>query len=384
VSGSVSEPRRRREDGSIAVVTALLLVVFLGVTAIAVDLGSAWSTRQDAITDVDAAALAAARTFEADRLFGNTWYHGDNVSDPYPGSGASSYGQPNPFHKCGEVGGSASMRILVVDEARAVLQANRGASALGEVTIHCPTRTVTVTARQTAEAVVADEVTAEVRAVARAVEREGGDLMPVALCLDTPGIQDFLAAADPVGMRRTLPFESSPTEERCGQASAPNWGWWGASNTATLRSWARRTIPAGVDVSLPPDTSCTGPAQPTSEHCVGDTGLRSAALGYGGLRTRECPMSLALERCQVVTFVVFDELICSGPDGSNCASGAEYRPYAFLDAIVRNVQPNTPAASIELEFRAWRDDPEDPPTGQITSYLCDVDGTPADHDACEG
>jgi Flp pilus assembly protein TadG len=371
VSGPVSEPRRRREDGSIAVVTALLLVVFLGATAIAVDLGSAWSTRQDVITDVDAAALAAARAFEADRLYGNTWYNSGN-------------GHPTPFHKCGEAAGSPSMRELVVNEARAVLQANRGASALGEVTIYCPNRTVTVTARQTAQGVAADDVTAEVRAVARAVEREGGDLMPVALCLDTPGIQEFLAAADPVGMQRTLPFESAPTEEKCGQASAPNWGWWGASNTETLRSWARQIVPSGVDVSLPPDTSCSGPAQPTSEHCVGDTGLRSSALAYGGLRTRECPMSLALERCQVVTFVVFDELICSGPDGSNCASGAEYRPYAFLDAIVRGVQPNTPAASITLEFRAWRDDPDDPPTGQITSYLCDVDGTPDDHDACEG
>lgn len=51
------------EAGAVAVVVALLFAtVFIGVAAVAIDLGSLWATQRSLVTDTDAAALAAART----------------------------------------------------------------------------------------------------------------------------------------------------------------------------------------------------------------------------------------------------------------------------------------------------------------------------------
>ena len=60
-SSQVAELRCREDDGAVAVVVALTLVVLLGFGALAIDLGSAWVTKRDLVTDLDAAALAGAQ-----------------------------------------------------------------------------------------------------------------------------------------------------------------------------------------------------------------------------------------------------------------------------------------------------------------------------------
>lgn len=52
--------RHSADDGASAVLVAILLFVFVGVAALAVDLGSGYSTKRDLLVDTDAAALAAA------------------------------------------------------------------------------------------------------------------------------------------------------------------------------------------------------------------------------------------------------------------------------------------------------------------------------------
>lgn len=55
--------RANRQDGAVAVIVAIVLMVLVGMAAFAVDLGIAYNTRQDLQTATDAAALAAAMEF---------------------------------------------------------------------------------------------------------------------------------------------------------------------------------------------------------------------------------------------------------------------------------------------------------------------------------
>lgn len=56
----------RQESGAVAVVVAICLMALLGIAALAVDLGSAWSTKRDLVTDTDAAALAGSKVLKRD------------------------------------------------------------------------------------------------------------------------------------------------------------------------------------------------------------------------------------------------------------------------------------------------------------------------------
>ncbi len=56
------------ERGYIIVTTAMLLVVFLGFGALAIDVGLLYSARTSAQRAADAAALAGAFTFVADKF----------------------------------------------------------------------------------------------------------------------------------------------------------------------------------------------------------------------------------------------------------------------------------------------------------------------------
>lgn len=54
--------RRTREDGAIAVMTAILMVVLMGAGALAVDLGNAWARKRAIQNSADLAALAGAQS----------------------------------------------------------------------------------------------------------------------------------------------------------------------------------------------------------------------------------------------------------------------------------------------------------------------------------
>lgn len=56
---------RRRDDGAVAVVVAIMSIVLFGMGAMAVDLGNAWSRKRMTQTDADLAALAGAAQLPA-------------------------------------------------------------------------------------------------------------------------------------------------------------------------------------------------------------------------------------------------------------------------------------------------------------------------------
>ena len=53
--------KTRAEDGATAVLVAICLLLLVGAGAIAIDLGSAWTTKRSLVVDTDSAALAGAR-----------------------------------------------------------------------------------------------------------------------------------------------------------------------------------------------------------------------------------------------------------------------------------------------------------------------------------
>ena len=53
---------RRREEGAVAVIVALVLLVFIAAVALAVDVGGLMLHRRGLVNSSDAAALSAART----------------------------------------------------------------------------------------------------------------------------------------------------------------------------------------------------------------------------------------------------------------------------------------------------------------------------------
>lgn len=53
------------EDGAVAIIVAISLLLLMGAVAIAVDLGSAWETKREMVIDTDAAALAGAQKLAA-------------------------------------------------------------------------------------------------------------------------------------------------------------------------------------------------------------------------------------------------------------------------------------------------------------------------------
>ena len=61
--------RHRREEGAVAIMVALLLVVFMAAVALTVDVGGLYLRRRALVNGSDSAALSAARTCA--RGFGN-------------------------------------------------------------------------------------------------------------------------------------------------------------------------------------------------------------------------------------------------------------------------------------------------------------------------
>jgi len=57
----LSAQRLRRDDGAVAVITALLMVALLGFAAVSVDVGANYAERRQLQNGADAAALAVAQ-----------------------------------------------------------------------------------------------------------------------------------------------------------------------------------------------------------------------------------------------------------------------------------------------------------------------------------
>lgn len=347
------------EDGGVAVIVAISLLLLVGAAALAIDLGSAWATKRDLNTDLDAASTAAART-----LAEGTRYAPERC-----------VGTPE-----------STLQVDVESMTGQLVAANGGATQVEAVEIDCDRRTVTVRGNQDAQTTFArvlgvDEVTPGAYSVARAVMGDGGRVLPLSLCLFGAEIQEFLAANQPGGFVRTLQYGTVGFQ--CGDDPA-NMGWWPSNDANTLRGFIDNGLP--VDVSLPPDIACdtsgvSGKTPDQDGWCVAGPGNMSNLLPrvnqvYG------CGTGPPVWECQVVTFLVHDASYCPGP-GNSCGQNSELRPYAFLDAVVRGQTGNGNNSRITLEFLEIRTDPGSAIFRPASSFMCSADGAPTGDPNCD-
>jgi Flp pilus assembly protein TadG len=349
------------EEGVVAVVVAISLFLLFGAAALAIDLGSGWATKRDLNTDLDAAALAGARTLADETRV-------DASSCPAGGSATSS------------------LQTAVESSVDSLVTANGDRATVQDVVIDCDRRTVRVVGSQQAQTTFAgvlgvNEINPAGYAVARAMAGPGR-VLPLSLCLFGEEIQDFLAAGQPEGFTRQLRYGTTGFE--CGDDPA-NYGWWPSNSNAQLQDYIRNGLPA--EPTLPPNISCdtTGLATGSNEeatqdgYCIGSSGHNSNLLPlideiYG---CENAPTS----SCTIVTFLVHDDSYCDGP-GNSCGQAAEYRPYAFLDAIVRGVSGNGANQRLTLEFVELRTGPDETVSRASSSSLCSADGAPAGDPNC--
>jgi hypothetical protein len=199
--------REDREAGAVAVVVALLFAtVFIGVAAVAIDLGSLWATQRSLVTDTDAAALAAARTLsEMTRA----------ECETQRGLALSGSGQ-------------------VYNQVDELLRTNTPTDELIEVRIACGQRAgkVRVDARQPAISAFSGALgVTEPSAVGRSVAewtRPGFNPIPLAVCDEL--LKDVTPQAEV-----TITYKSAEQDGDCldwlgvetaSDAYAPgNWGW---------------------------------------------------------------------------------------------------------------------------------------------------------------
>jgi hypothetical protein len=204
---------QRGEEGAVAVIVAILFAtVFIAAAAIAIDLGSMWSSQRSLVTDTDAAALAAARTLSEMRQSECLAQR----SQAQAGTG------------------------VVYTEVQSVLHANTPSDELISVEIECRRRTgkVTVVANQPAIGVFAGAMGNPEPSVGGRSSAEwsnpGYDPLPLAVCetifdgVDAPPTQHDIV----------IPYKGAGGEDSdCpdwlgvdtdSDAYAPgNWGWLG-------------------------------------------------------------------------------------------------------------------------------------------------------------
>lgn len=348
------------DDGAVAVVVAASLFMFLAFAAIAIDLGSAWETKRDLNTDLDAAALAGARTLA------------DAITEA-----------PN---RCAPgTTGTSSLNRDVRSEVRNLLAANGGEAEVADsdIEIDCDRRTVTVRGSQRSGTVFAgllgvNAIDPNAYAIAKAAPGES-NLMPMTLCLRASAIQDFIASGEPEDFVRDLPYGGD--NDACGDDPA-NYAWWPSDSDDVLQGFIRDGLP--VEPTLPPSFSCDATGLPGGTPSATQDGF---CIGYGANRPQLLPLLDDIHgcgtgpagRCAVVTFLVHDTSSCT----DSCEEGAEYRPYAFLDAIVRGVVGTGDARRLRLELVDLRTGADQTVAQPSSSYLCSADGAPRGDPNCD-
>jgi hypothetical protein len=347
--------RVRDEEGAVAVLVGMLLFVLIGAAALAIDLGSGYATKRSLVTDLDAAALAGARTM-ADELRANR--------------GACDGGP------------SAGLRAAVDSAVEQLIAANGGATDVVDVEIDCERRTVRVQGDQQAQTTFAPLLgVTEIRpagyAMAKAVDSGGGPILPLTVCKDAPEIASFLSADAKPGDRTTLPHEST-VGDICG-GSEPNYGYWGEGSASGLRAWMEMEEPEMVYVQLDPPV-CEAPKMASQPGwCAGETGHKSSVLK--ALKDRPsnttCSADSDANDCEILTILLHSHFACE----SNCASGAAFRPYGFLDVLIREV--DTGDGTLMLELMSTRIAADGSSTPTTSSHMCSADGAPSGDPGCD-
>jgi Flp pilus assembly protein TadG len=346
--------RPNGEDGAVAVMVAILLVVFVGVGALAVDLGSAWETKRDVVTDTDAGALAGARML-------------------------ARLGRAN----CGATATQAAVRteaaaVVTLNDASTTLNSPPEIECLGSYAV------VRVDGRRTAQETFTGPAggsdlaaSSESAAVAGPTIQASG-LLPLAFCNQIPAISGYLSGGERdisrrgeserypaetfdgqsyAGMGAGLVHKIDWTKQHegdCGQATG-NWGWQGfhnknlgsstcsnGSDLDDLRAMICRGY--GGDVSLGEGNTNDGrhcgivdPADIKNSDekpkgvCWGSSGDPDA--GHAQLRASwlcQASTEICIAQGKVFTVMVFDQAL------DRSGTTAKFQPIAFLGVILRD------------------------------------------------
>ena len=244
--------KTRAEDGATAVLVAICLLLLVGAGAIAIDLGSAWTTKRSLVVDTDSAALAGARV----------------LADPGGDCAAAEV---------------AAAEFLSANLGESVTPAQLKSGSGGSLVCDAGARRVTVgwtgQAQQTLSGALGEDSldvfsssTAQV-----ASTPGGGGLRPIAACLFDAEIQAWLAG----GEGTTYRFDLNGAPTSCGGAPG-NWGWTcfdrdhgpydadgptgcnGNNGQTRIESMLEHGYSGDVDLGDPPPA----PPAPDDEDCV--------------------------------------------------------------------------------------------------------------------
>lgn len=351
---------RCEEEGAAAVFVALVLIVIFGAGMMAIDAGSLWTTRRQAITATDAAALAAAAHFAGD-----------------------------PSAACSDPSAATPEAQTLLDENQAVMTGtpDLNASCPGgksgnvrvEATREVPLFFAPLLGHTSAQA--ASSATAEWGPTA-----VGTGIRPIAICVEDPHVVEWIAlkngsltevvyngfrgtddgdalgdmydarydhptegyvdgsgtkgAYPSAGVVHRLAFEKFKNPTACGAASG-NWGWLcfaektkcGASK---IGSWLLDGYPKNVDLgtAAPDDEDCA-PEDPGYADCLSQPGAINATKA--ALDQLVCSGSQNASACDAAgkafPILLFDEVSGAGK--------SEYSPVAFLGVVLRGYSDTT-------------------------------------------
>ena len=186
--------QREREEGAVAVIVAICLLVLFGAGAIAIDLGSAWETKRGLVVDTDAAALAGAHVLFETKSCSDAESQAENYLRNSTGDSSIDLVQGVNFD-CSL--GASTVTVEHIDRAQQTFS-----GALG-----------------TDELPVFGSSTAK--------SEPGEALRPIALCNNDDVVEQFTVDPDagPVSSWVSLDrFEKSSDDEDC-STSPGNWGW---------------------------------------------------------------------------------------------------------------------------------------------------------------
>lgn len=128
---AINHTARNEDEGAVAIVVAIMMIVLLGISAFAVDFGLAYSNRRQLQTAADAAALAGARSFSDESVSCASAVASDG-DEPVVTGGGKTY---------------ATMESEAEAAATSLMQANHddAAEVAGSVDIECQGGAIQVT-----------------------------------------------------------------------------------------------------------------------------------------------------------------------------------------------------------------------------------------------
>lgn len=274
-----------RDEGAVAILAAVLMVLFLIMAAFALDVGNAYAQSRQLSVAADAAAVAAAA----------------KVGEAMPTNTACTQAALNGLkNSSGQVVGAQAIALQVATDMNNT-NARGGSSPAPTVTVSCVPYSSTDTVANAIEVTVSnhrdvktfiagvigiDTFSPNATATARYLRTSSiGGLRPWAACADT-----VLAAKNNPGTTYWTGIDSMPTAGGgpCNGYTAGNWGaidFNGGSNGAPdLIDWTLNGYPGPVAIpsTIPADPGVTNSVADALHSLVGQVVSFPAVTGYNG------------------------------------------------------------------------------------------------------